>query len=134
MGSLHGRGAFPGTPAYQATKGGIESLTRYTAVEYGHLGIRVNAVAPGAIRTDMLMNALADCPDPTAAERESATLHPLNRLGEKEEVAWVVRFLLSEDASFVSGAIIPVDGGAAARDFQLPHHEGVPTAFEPVSV
>jgi NAD(P)-dependent dehydrogenase (short-subunit alcohol dehydrogenase family) len=130
IGSIHGRGAFPGTPAYDSSKGGIEAATRYAAAEYGHLGIRVNAVAPGAIRTEMLDKAINDAPDPAQLERDFSALHPLNRLGESGEVASVVRFLLSDEASFISGATIPVDGGAAARVFRFPPHQDVPTSFE----
>ncbi|MFD1716088.1 SDR family NAD(P)-dependent oxidoreductase [Amnibacterium flavum] len=129
MGSIHGRAGFPGTPAYDATKGGIEAVTRYAAAEYGHLGIRVNTVAPGAIKTEMLAQALLDAPDGEQLERDFSALHPLNRLGESIEVANVVRFLLSDDASFVSGATIPVDGGAAARVFNFPPHHQVPSAI-----
>lgn len=127
--SIHARGAFPGTPAYDSSKGGIEALTRYTAAEYGHLGIRSNAVAPGAIRTEMLARAIAEAEDPEGEERGFSALHPLNRLGEPAEVARAVRFLLSEDASFVSGATLAVDGGAAARVFGYAPHPDVPANF-----
>jgi NAD(P)-dependent dehydrogenase (short-subunit alcohol dehydrogenase family) len=124
--SIHGRGAFPGSPAYDASKGGIEALTRYAAVEYGKLGIRVNAVAPGAIRTELLSKAIAAADDPARLEAEFAALHPLERLGEPAEVARAVRFLLSPDASFISGTVIPVDGGSAARVYAFPPHSAVP--------
>jgi NAD(P)-dependent dehydrogenase (short-subunit alcohol dehydrogenase family) len=125
--SIHARGAFPGTPAYDASKGGIEALTRYAAAEYGHLCIRVNAVAPGAIRTEMVAKAIAEASDPEQLEREFAQLHPLARLGEPCEVARAVRFLLSSDASFISGAVLPVDGAAAARVFGFAPHADVPS-------
>jgi NAD(P)-dependent dehydrogenase (short-subunit alcohol dehydrogenase family) len=124
--SIHARGAFPGTPAYDASKAGIDAVTRYAAAEYGHLGIRVNSVAPGAIRTEMVASAIVDNPQ---LGRDFAALHPLNRLGESAEVARAVRFLLSDDASFVSGASLPVDGGGAARVFAFPPHADVPRAF-----
>jgi NAD(P)-dependent dehydrogenase (short-subunit alcohol dehydrogenase family) len=127
--SIHGRGAFPGTPAYDASKGGIDAATRYAAAEYGHLGIRVNSVAPGAIRTEMIASAIAAAPDPAQLEHDFAALHPLRRLGESAEVARAVRFLLSEDASFVSGASLAIDGGGAARVFAFPPHEDVPMTF-----
>jgi NAD(P)-dependent dehydrogenase (short-subunit alcohol dehydrogenase family) len=127
--SIHGRGAFPGTPNYDASKGGIEALTRYTAAEYGHLGIRANAVAPGAIRTEMVNDAIRKSVDPEKTERNYAALHPLARLGEPEEVARAVAFLLSNEASFISGVVLPVDGGAAARVFAFPAHTDVPDAF-----
>jgi len=126
IGSIHGRGAFPGTPVYDSTKGAIEAITRYTAAEYGHLGIRANTVSPGAIRTEMLATAIAEAPDPEQLERDFSALHPMNRLGESTEIASVVRFLLSDDASFISGANLPVDGGAASRVFAFPPHKDVP--------
>ncbi|MFF1933750.1 SDR family NAD(P)-dependent oxidoreductase [Streptomyces sp. NPDC058228] len=133
--SIHARGAFPGTPAYDATKGGIEALTRYAAVEYGHLGIRANAIAPGAIRTEMIADAIKAADEPARLERDFAALHPLARLGEPHEVARAVRFLLSADASFISGAVLAVDGAAAARVYSFPPHADVPTreAASPIS-
>jgi glucose 1-dehydrogenase len=120
--SIHGRGAFPGSPVYDATKGAIEALTRYAAVEYGGRGIRTNCVAPGAIRTELLQRVIAGSPDPVVAEHEFAALHPINRLAEPAEVAAVVAFLLGDDASFVNGAVVPVDGGASARFYAYPPH------------
>lgn len=127
--SIHGRGAFPGSPAYDASKGGVEALTRYSAVEYGHLTIRVNAVAPGAVATSMLRGVIEADIDPLSAERSYANLHPAGRLASPHEVAGVVAFLLSDDASFVNGAVIPVDGGAAARVYAYPSHPDVPSSL-----
>ena len=87
------------------------------AVEYGHLGVRANAVALGSIDTERYRGLLQASPPAEAAriEEEMARLHPLGRLGTASEVAAVVAFLLSDQASFVSGAVIPLDGGRAAR-------------------
>ncbi|MEJ1230112.1 MAG: SDR family oxidoreductase [Galbitalea sp.] len=99
--SIHGRAAFTGWAAYDTAKGGIDALTRYVSVEYGPLGIRANAVAPGAIRTELLERVIAADENPERAEREMSELHPLERLGEPREIAAAVAFLLSDEASFV---------------------------------
>jgi glucose 1-dehydrogenase len=115
--SIHGRAAFPGWAAYDTAKGGVDALTRYVAVEYGPAGIRANAIAPGAIRTEMLQQVISDAPNSEDAEREFAIMHPLTRIGEASEVASVVAFLLSDESSFISGQSIAVDGAATARCF-----------------
>jgi len=117
--SIHGRAAFPGWAAYDTAKGGVDALTRYLAVEYGPLGIRANAIAPGAIRTEMVERVIADAPQPEKAEREMSEIHPLNRLGEPSEIASTVAFLVSNESSFMSGQSIAVDGAATARCFRF---------------
>lgn len=98
---------YPGADAYTAAKGGIISLTRSMAVQYGPIGIRVNCICPGIIRTPMQGGSEND-PDAVA---ETSRQIPLRRMGEPEEIAAVVAFLASDEASYVTGAIIPVDGG-----------------------
>ena len=101
----------PGAGAYVAAKHGVAGLTRQYAITFGQRNVRVNAVAPGYIETAM-----------TAPLRENAegtqflaSLHPLGRLGQAEEVAAAVAFLASDEASFISGVVLPVDGGYTAR-------------------
>jgi len=118
--SLQAIRAFPGAFSYEASKGGIDALTRQLAVEYGARAIRVNAVQPGAISTPMTERSLALAEDREAELRSYAELHALNRIGEAHEVAAVIGFLVSPDASFVTGVCLPVDGGAAARSFRYP--------------
>lgn len=103
------RGALP----YAVAKAATEGLTRALAVDYGPRGIRVNAVALGSIVTERYEAFLASLPPHAAAkaQREMARLHPAGRMGTASEVAAAVAYLLSEDAGFISGAVLPVDGG-----------------------
>lgn len=123
--SIHGRSAFNGWAAYDAAKGGVDALTRYICVEYGPLGIRANAIAPGAIRTEMLSKVISEAEDPAKTELDMAMIHPLERLGEPSEIAEVVSFLLSKKASFLTGQSIAVDGGATARCYRYDSTEDI---------
>jgi NAD(P)-dependent dehydrogenase (short-subunit alcohol dehydrogenase family) len=116
--------AVPGSLPYATAKAAIEGLTRALAVEYGPRGIRVNAVAPGSIATERY-DAFLGRQDETARariEEEMRVLHPLGRVGRPEEVAAVVAHLLSDDAGFINGATVPVDGGRSVlgRDPEAP--------------
>lgn len=107
------RGALP----YAVAKAAIEGLTRALAVDYGPRGIRTNAVALGSIATERYAEHLdaLELSSRAAVERDIAHLHPLGRPGSADEAADVVAFLLSDAASFVNGAVLPVDGGRAAQ-------------------
>jgi NAD(P)-dependent dehydrogenase (short-subunit alcohol dehydrogenase family) len=118
--SVHAVAAFPASFAYEASKGGIDALTRQVAVEYGAAGIRCNAVRPGAIHTPLSERTASEAADPEAEWASYAELHPLGRIGQAAEVAAVIAFLLGPDASFVTGACVAVDGGAVARCFAYP--------------
>jgi NAD(P)-dependent dehydrogenase (short-subunit alcohol dehydrogenase family) len=106
------RGALP----YATAKAAIEGLTRALAVDYGPAGVRVNAIALGSIATERSDAYLGSLPerDRLAFHREISLLQPLGRMGRPDEVAEVAAFLLSGAASFLNGAIIPLDGGRSA--------------------
>lgn len=110
MASILGSVAFANSPAYVAAKHGMVGLTKTTAIEYARHGIRVNAVGPGFIDTPLLSRNL----NPAVLDH-IAGLHPVGRLGTSDEVAALTLFLLSDEASFITGSYHLVDGGYTAQ-------------------
>jgi len=110
--SIAGLVGYPGLPAYVASKHGVIGLTKNAALECAKLGVRVNAVCPGAIRTPM-MNRLTG--NKKEVEAQFASSEPIGRLGEPEEIANAVIWLCSDEASFVTGHSMAVDGGWLAQ-------------------
>ncbi|CAL75666.1 3-oxoacyl-[acyl-carrier-protein] reductase (3-ketoacyl-acyl carrier protein reductase) [Bradyrhizobium sp. ORS 278] len=100
-----------GNSAYIAAKGAIISLTRTMAVDFATDGVRVNALAPGAIDTPLLRRSFARHADPELVREASRQRHAMKRFGEADEVAAAALFLASDEASFTTGAVLPVDGG-----------------------
>jgi NAD(P)-dependent dehydrogenase (short-subunit alcohol dehydrogenase family) len=107
--------AFPGDAAYVASKGAVLALTKAMALDGAPLGIRVNAVCPGFILTPNLQGYFDGQPDPAAAAGGAAATAPLGRMGTPADVAGAIAFLASDDASFVTGASLLVDGGLMAK-------------------
>ncbi|MCE2485499.1 MAG: SDR family oxidoreductase [Desulfurellaceae bacterium] len=110
--SVAGLVGFRYGPAYVASKHGVNGLTKTAALEYAKAGIRVNAVCPGVIKTPMFERGLQKNPD---LEERFASVHPVGRIGQPEEIARAVVWLCSPAASFVTGTQLPVDGGFVAQ-------------------
>lgn len=113
--SMHAFVTLEGFFPYAAAKSGLVGLTRSLALDYGPHGIRVNAVAPGFIRTRLVQDSIDRNRDPAAAERAMVAGVALRRIGEAAEVAQAIRFLVSDEASYISGTTIHIDGGLTAR-------------------
>lgn len=112
MASVAGLVGFGGLPAYCASKGGVIQLTRAAALEYAEQGVRVNAICPGAIKTEMIDRITHKDPE---AEKAFGALHPMMRMGTVDEVASTAVFLCSPGAGFITGQALAVDGGMVAR-------------------
>ena len=115
LGSVSGLIGWGGSSVYSASKGGVIALTRALATEYAGRGVRVNCVCPGSVRTPMVLNNLTlagrDVAEGLAA---SGRQHPLGRVAEADEIADAILFLLSDQAAFMTGSALVVDGGLTA--------------------
>jgi NAD(P)-dependent dehydrogenase (short-subunit alcohol dehydrogenase family) len=118
--SIQGVAAFPRYFTYQAAKAAVIMLSKGVAVDYGPFGIRCNTVLPGTVETPMTYASLPPAVPREEALRREGDLAPLGRVAQPAEIAEVVRFLLSDAASYITGASIVVDGGATARCYAYP--------------
>ena len=116
MSSVNGVMAIPSIASYNASKGGIDQLTRVMALALAADKVRVNAVGPGTIATELARKAVLGSAE---AEKRIMSRTPMQRLGEPEEVASVVAFLLSEAAAYMTGEIVYVDGGRRALNYTV---------------
>jgi NAD(P)-dependent dehydrogenase (short-subunit alcohol dehydrogenase family) len=114
LSSYVGLVGFRGASAYAASKAALVNLTRSMALDHAHEGVRVNAVCPGSVDTDMIHEAWKNFGDVEEAQRRWAEKHPMGRIAQPEEVARVILFLASDEASFITGVALPVDGGITA--------------------
>ena len=115
MASIVGLVGFENIPPYTAAKAALVNLTRSTAVEYGKYHIRVNAVAPTTILTPLVQHFIDSADDPAAMKQHMETMNPIPGMPEAIDIAASVAFLASDDARYISGITIAVDGGYTAR-------------------
>lgn len=115
--SVGGIRAIGNQSGYAAAKHGVVGLTRNSAIEYGEFGIRINAVAPGAIWTPMVENSMKqlDAENPEKAAEQFIQINPTKRYGKPEEVADLVSFLLSDKATYINAQVIAIDGGQSQK-------------------
>lgn len=115
LSSVYGLVSAPDVPPYHASKGAVRLMSKTDALLYAPDRIRVNSIHPGFIWTPMVQHFLQDAPDAAAARHATEALHPLGDLGEADDVAWGVVYLASDEAKFVTGAELVIDGGYTAR-------------------
>jgi NAD(P)-dependent dehydrogenase (short-subunit alcohol dehydrogenase family) len=121
MSSLGGIVCLPGMPAYCTSKAALNMLTKQTALDYGPKKVRCNAVCPGATRTEMLEEALTPLTEVLKTDVDGVFGYlsanaPLRRVATPEEITGICSFLASDDSSFMTGAVLLVDGGASVVD------------------
>ena len=115
LSSIYGLVGAPDLPPYHAAKGGVRLMSKTDALFYAADGIRVNSVHPGFIWTPMVENVCRELGDVEAARRHLTKLHPIGRLGEPEDIAYGILYLASDEAKFVTGSELVIDGGYTAR-------------------
>lgn len=99
---------------YAPSKGAVVQLTKCMAIDHGHENIRVNAICPSFVETDLTAGLIGQAADPEAVRRERTVAHPIGRLGVPEDIAALAVYLASDESAWTTGAILPVDGGYVA--------------------
>lgn len=112
--SVHSHATANGVSPYAATKGGVTALTRGMAIDYGPV-IRVNAIAPGWVLTPMIKDIFAGYPDPAGQRKEVERRQVMKRIGRPEDIGYAVAFMASDEASFITGTQLFVDGGLTCQ-------------------
>jgi NAD(P)-dependent dehydrogenase (short-subunit alcohol dehydrogenase family) len=115
LGSTLGHIGSPGYAAYCASKGALVNLCKQAAIEHAPAQVRVNVISPSACESGLFLRVTAQAPDPEATRRRIGAAVPMGRLGRAEDVCAAVSFLASDASSYLSGAVLPLDGGLAAR-------------------
>ena len=100
--------------AYTASKGAVTLMTKAMALDHAHEQIRVNAICPGIVDTELVAQFINNAPDPEAARKQRIALHPLGRFGQPEDIAHTAIYLASDESAWVTGTAIPIDGGYSA--------------------
>jgi NAD(P)-dependent dehydrogenase (short-subunit alcohol dehydrogenase family) len=113
--STSGLVGYPLLTPYCASKFGVIGLTKSAALEFAQKKIRINVICPGGIETEMIEKLFKASPNPAEARSEFEGIHPMNRLARPEEIAKAAVWLCSDEASFITGVALPVDGGYTAR-------------------
>lgn len=114
MASVLGVNGARNRASYAPSKGAVVLLTKCMAIDYGHENIRVNAICPSFVETDLTAGILSTAPDPEAVRRERVAVHPIGRLGTPDDIAGLAVYLASDESSWVTGSVFPVDGGYLA--------------------
>lgn len=114
MASVLGINGARNRAAYAPSKGAVVLLTKCMAIDHGHEHIRVNAICPSFIETDLTAAVISKALDPKAVRAERVAVHPMGRLGQPEDIAGLAVYLASDESSWVTGSVFPVDGGYLA--------------------
>jgi NAD(P)-dependent dehydrogenase (short-subunit alcohol dehydrogenase family) len=114
MSSVLGINGARNRASYAASKGAVVLLTKCMAIDHGHEHIRVNAICPSFVETDLTAAVISQAPDPSAVRAERIAVHPIGRLGQPEDIAGLAVYLAGDESSWVTGSVFPVDGGYLA--------------------